>query len=53
MVFLIRAVILFALTVFMIPKFAIQLFSQTPIIVDKAVNYLRFAKFILVFLLHV
>ena len=39
------AAILFTIAMFIFPKFAIQLFSQTPVIVDEAVNYLYFAKF--------
>ena len=45
MVFSLGAAILFTIAMFIFPKFAIQLFSQTPVIVDEAVNYLYFAKF--------
>lgn len=45
MVFSIGAAILFTLAMFLIPKFAIQLFSRTPVIVEEAVNYLYYAKF--------
>lgn len=45
MVFSLGAALLFTLILFMVPKFAIQLFSRTPIIVEEAVAYLHFAKF--------
>lgn len=45
MVFSLGAALLFMLILFIVPKFAIQLFSRTPIIVEEAVAYLRFAKF--------
>ncbi len=45
MVFSLGAALLFTLLLLMIPKFAIQLFSRTPIIVEEASAYLHFAKF--------
>lgn len=45
MVFSLGAAIFFSLLLFVVPKFAIQLFSQTPVIVEKAVAYLKIAKF--------
>lgn len=45
MLFSLGAAILFTLALFVLPEFAIRLFSQTPVIVEEAVNYLQIAKF--------
>lgn len=45
MFFSIIAAILFTTAIFVAPRFAVELFSKTPVIVNEALNYLHVAKF--------
>lgn len=45
MAFSVEAAILFTLVIFAFPRYAVELFSKTPIIVSEASQYLKLAKY--------